>query len=280
MLNGAASSEKLSSIVMIQCVGSRDEKHPYCSRICCTQAVKNALRVRERFPDSSIYVLYKDVRTYGLKEDFYQQAREAGVVFIHYDEDKMPMVTRENGALKVVVHDPILQEDIAIAPDMVVLSSGVEANEDNEELAKMLKVPLNSEGFYLEAHVKLRPVDFATEGVFVAGMAHCPKCIDEAISQAEAAAARAATIISKNKYYAEATVSSVNEDLCAGCGVCSALCPYEAITIQEKDGKRVSKVNEALCKGCGTCVAACTSGAMVQYGFTRRQIMAMVEAFK
>ncbi len=140
----------------------------------------------------------------------------------------------------------------------------------------MLKVPLNSDGYFLEAHVKLRPVDFATEGIFVAGLAHSPKFIDEAIAQAFATAARAATILSKDKYYAEATIAHVNEELCVGCGLCSNLCPYEAVEIQVKEGKRVSQVNEALCKGCGTCVAACASGAMDQYGFTKRQILGMI----
>ena len=268
----------LSSIVMIQCIGSRDEKHPYCSRICCMQAVKNALKILELNPEVNIYVLYKDVRTYGLKEEFYKKAREAGVVFIRYDDELKPDLKLSNGKLNISIWEPILREKIEITPDLVVLANGVEPHKDNERLAKMLKVPLNSEGFFLEAHVKLRPVDFATEGIFVAGMAHNPKGIDEAISQAEAAAARAATIICDKKYYAEATISYVNEELCAGCGLCSALCPYEAVQLITEDSKRKSKVNEALCKGCGTCVAACPSGAMEQYGFTKQQIIAMVEA--
>ncbi|MEO0096287.1 MAG: 4Fe-4S binding protein, partial [candidate division WOR-3 bacterium] len=184
----------------------------------------------------------------------------------------------EDGRLKIKVFEPILKEELVIESDLVVLSAGIIAQPDNAELAKMLKVPLNSDGFFLEAHVKLRPVDFATEGVFVAGMAHSPMTIAEAIIQAQAATARAATILSNKKYYAEATISSVNEELCAGCGMCGALCPYEAIVYKEKDGKKISSVNEALCKGCGTCVASCPSGAMTQYGFTKKQIMAMVEA--
>ena len=268
-----------SSVVMLQCIGSRDEKHPYCSRICCMQAVKNALRLLEENPEMNVYVLYKDVRTYGLKEDFYHKAREAGIIFIRYDDEHKPELRRTvDGRLMMSVFEPILQESIELAPDLIVLSTGIEPNKDSEHLAKMLKVPLNSEGFFLEAHVKLRPVDFATEGIFVAGLAHNPKAIDEAISQAEAAAARAATILANDKYYAEATVSYVNEELCAGCGMCSALCPYEAIEILTADGKRKSKVNEVLCKGCGTCVAACPSGAMEQYGFTKKQIFAMLEA--
>ncbi len=267
------------NIVMLQCIGSRDEQHPYCSRICCMQAVKNALRILEVNPLANIYVLYKDVRTYGLKEDFYHKAREAGIIFVRYDDEHKPGLHRTvDGRLMMSVFEPILQESIELAPDLIVLSTGIEPNKDSEHLAKMLKVPLNSEGFFLEAHVKLRPVDFATEGIFVAGLAHNPKTIDEAIGQAEAASARASTILAYDKYYAEATISCVNEELCAGCGVCSALCPYEAIELTAVDGKRKSKVNEALCKGCGTCVAACPSGAMEQYGFTKQQVFAMLDA--
>ncbi|MDI6839695.1 MAG: FAD-dependent oxidoreductase [bacterium] len=268
----------LSSVVMIQCVGSRDDSHQYCSRICCSQAVKNSLRLLEINPDASIYVLYRDVRTYGLKEDFYRKAREAGVVFIRYDDESKPELRRANGKLMISVFEPILNEKLEIVPDLVVLSNGVEPEKENEKLAKLLKVPLNSEGFFLEAHVKLRPVDFATEGIFVAGMAHSPKCIDETINQAEAAAARASTIIANKKYSAEAAISQVNEELCAGCGVCSGLCPYEAIEMVVKEGKRSSKVNEALCKGCGSCASACPSGAMQQQGFRSEQLSAMVIA--
>ncbi len=268
------------TVVMIQCIGSRDDEHPYCSRMCCSQAVKNSLKLLEIYPEINIYVLYRDVRTYAFKEDFYRKAREAGVVFIRYDGDSKPLLQSKNGKLHISLLEPILQEEIEIIPDLVVLSTGIEPEKDNKNLAKMLKVPLNNEGFFLEAHVKLRPVDFATEGIFVAGMAHSPKCVEETISQAEASAARAATIIAHNKYYAEAAISHVDEELCAGCGVCSVLCPYEAIQIVTEDMKRKSKVNEALCKGCGTCVAACPSGAMDQYGFTKNQISAMIAALK
>ncbi|UCG91132.1 MAG: FAD-dependent oxidoreductase [candidate division WOR-3 bacterium] len=266
------------TIVMIQCVGSRDDRHPYCSRVCCSQATKNALRFLEINPEANIYVLYRDVRTYSFKEDFYRKAREAGVIFIRYDNDSKPKLEVENGKLEIAFFEPILNEEIKFSTDLIVLSTGIVPRRDNQELAKKLKVPLNSDGFFLEAHVKLRPVDFATEGIFVAGLAHSPKCIDESISQAEAAVGRAATILSHTKYYAEATVSYVDEERCAGCGVCSALCPYEAIQMITEDTKRKSKVNEALCKGCGTCVAACPSGAMEQYGFSRKQILTMVEA--
>ena len=269
----------LKSVVMIQCVGSRDNGHPYCSRRCCSQAIKNSLKILEENPKAKIYVLYRDIRTYGFKEDFYSKARESGVMFIRYSDDKKPLLQNNNGSLNIATFEPVLQKNIEIHPDVVVLSTGIVPNNDNG-IAKMLKVPLNSDGYFLEAHVKLRPVDFATEGIFIAGLAHSPKFISEAICQAEAAAARASTILASEKYHAEATISHVDKDLCVGCGLCSSLCPYEAIEIVAEDGKRRSKVNEALCKGCGTCVAACPSGAMDQYGFTKRQIMSMIEAMK
>jgi heterodisulfide reductase subunit A len=268
------------TIVMIQCVGSRDDGHPYCSRVCCGQAVKNSLRLLEINPEVNINILYKDIRTYGFKEDFYTKAREAGAIFIRYDDDSKPELQLSDGKLTISVFEPILQELIEINPDLVVLSAGIEPLEKNDDLAKMLKVPLNNEGFFLEAHVKLRPVDFATEGIFLAGMAHGPQYINETLAQAEAAAARATKIISNKKYYGEAAISHVDEDLCAGCGICSALCPYEAIEIIKEDGRKKSKINEALCKGCGTCASACPSGAMDQYGFTKEQIMAMINAIK
>jgi heterodisulfide reductase subunit A len=270
----------LQSVVMIQCVGSRDDTHLYCSRRCCSQAVKNSLKLLSMNPKAKIYVLYRDIRTYGFKEDFYTEARERGVLFVRYDTTRKPTVHNGDGSLKVAAFDPIVQRKVEIKPDLLVLSAGIIPNTDNERVAKMLKVPLNSDGYFLEAHVKLRPVDFATEGIFVAGLAHSPKFIGEAITQAEASAARASTILANKKYYAEATVSHVDEELCVGCGLCSSLCPYEAIEIKLKEGKRVSKVNEALCKGCGTCVAACASGAMDQYGFTKRQIMNMISTLK
>ena len=273
-------TSNLKSVVMIQCVGSRDNNgNPYCSRVCCTQAIKNSLKLLELNPKTKIYILYREVRTYGFKENFYTKARESGVMFIRYDNDRKPIVENSDGSLSVSLFEPVLQKDIEIHPDLVVLSTGIEPN-NNDEIAKMLKVPLNSDGYFLEAHVKLRPVDFATEGVFVAGLAHSPKFITETICQAGAAAARASTILASDKYYTEATVSHVDEDICVGCGICSGLCPYEAIEIVSEDGKRKSKVNEALCKGCGTCVAACPSGAMDQYGFTKNQIMSMIEAIK
>lgn len=279
--NSGPGVDTLRSVVMIQCVGSRSSDHPYCSRRCCAQAVKNALKLRAANSNAQIFILYRDVRMYGFKEAYYTRARRAGIMFVRYDGDREPVVSRNGDLLEVRFHEPVLAQDVIVHPNIVVLSSGIIPNHDNDELAKILKVPLNKDGYFLEAHVKLRPVDFATEGIFVAGLAHSPKFISETVCQAQAAAARASTILAQDTYYAEATVSEVNEELCAGCGMCNSVCPYEAIEMRIDDnGERHSHINEALCKGCGTCVAACPSGAIEQWGFTKKQIMAMVDAVR
>jgi len=277
MVSGKLEVNNQNSMVMIQCVGSRNDKHPYCSRICCSEAVKNALKIKQLNKKANIYILYRDMRTYGFKEDYYQRAREEGVIFIRYEEGQEPEVRKGKEKLEVLVKDLILKENLLINADLVVLSTGIISSEDGGELAQMLKVPLNEDGFFLEAHVKLRPVDFATEGIFLCGLAHSPKFIEESISQANAAISRACTILAKDKILAEGIVVSVNEDICSGCGICEVLCHYSAIEIDEQD--KVAKINAALCKGCGTCCAACPSGALDLKGFRRKQILSMIKAF-
>jgi len=277
MVSGKLEVNTQNSMVMIQCVGSRNDKHPYCSRICCSEAVKNALKIKQLNKKANIYILYRDMRTYGFKEDYYQRAREEGVIFIRYEEGQEPEVRKGKEKLEVLVKDLILKENLLINADLVVLSTGIISSEDGGELAQMLKVPLNEDGFFLEAHVKLRPVDFATEGIFLCGLAHSPKFIEESISQANAAISRACTILAKDKILAEGIVVSVNEDICSGCGICEVLCHYSAIEIDEQD--KVAKINAALCKGCGTCCAACPSGALDLKGFRRKQILSMIKAF-
>ena len=268
------------SLVMIQCVGSRNSERPYCSRVCCSQSIKNALKLKEIKPEMNIYVLYRDMRTYGFKEIYYEEARRRGVIFIRYDLDEKPevKVVREGDLLllKVKVYDPILDEQLFINADILALGTATTPSTEIRELSQFYKVPLNEDGFFVEAHVKLRPVDFATEGVFMCGLAHGPKFIEESIAQAKAAASRAATILAKDTVMAEGIVASVNENICSGCGICEALCPYSAITVDKTE--RVAKVNEALCKGCGTCCAACSSGAAQQRGFRRDQLSAMITA--
>ena len=270
------------TIVMIQCVGSREKDRPYCSRVCCIDAVKNAIKVKEKHPDAEIYIIYRDMRTYGINEKYYEKARELGIIFIRYNVEDKPKVKKGKNNLEVNVKDLILNENLTIHTDFLVLSAAMIPREDNEVIAKYLKVPINEDGFFLEAHVKLRPVDFATEGVFLAGIAHSPKSISESISQSYGAASRALTIISKDKFTSEATVASVNEDLCCGCGICESTCSYGAIERVKKviDGQErlVSHVNEGLCKGCGSCSSACPSGAIEQKGFKKNQILSMVDA--
>jgi heterodisulfide reductase subunit A len=264
------------SIVMIQCVGSRDANHEYCSRVCCTQAVKNALRIKEKNSQAEIYVLFKDMRTYGFREDYYTKASEMGVKFILYDDENRPVVKDEDG-LVVETTDPVLNKVVKIKPDKVVLSIGMEPREENIELAKMLKVPLSKDGFFLEAHMKLRPLDFATDGIFLCGAAHSPKFVNECISQASGAAARACTILSKSEIKAEGIVSQVNEELCFGCGICVLNCPYNAVELDEETQK--AKVVSALCKGCGVCGATCPKHAIVMCHFTDEQVKAQIDAF-
>ena len=258
------------SIVMIQCVGARTSEKPNCSRICCGQAIKNALKIKQVSPDTEVCILYKDIRTYGFKEDYYREAATKGIMFVNYDDESTPRVVNDNGQLKVVFWEPVVKQKIEVSPDAVVLSAATVSNPDNKHLAELLKVPLTRDGFFLEAHMKLRPVDFATDGVFLCGMAHWPKFIDESISQACAAAARAATILSKKTLDVEGIVSFVDESLCIGCGLCISICPYSAIS---KDEKGLARVNEVLCKGCGTCAASCPMRAIMMHQFTDEQLI-------
>jgi heterodisulfide reductase subunit A-like polyferredoxin len=271
----------LKNVVMIQCVGSRNGDRPYCSRICCSEAIKNALNLKALSPETNIYILYRDIRTYGFKEDYYEKAREAGILFIRFDPEREPRLETEGDGLWVMTHEPILHDDLRIQTDLLVLSPGIVAPlEANERLSKMLKVPLNADGFFLEAHMKLRPVDFATEGIFLAGLAHSPKSIEESLSQANAAVARALTYLSKTHLETIGTVSEVDEMKCNGCGLCENICPYQAIEIISKrtgvGEKEVAQVNKTLCKGCGACAASCRSGSIDLKGFTNEGIVAQI----
>ncbi len=270
------------SVVMIQCVGSRDEERPYCSRICCSEAVKNALKLKEISPETNVCVAYRDVRTYGFRESYYTKARELGVRFMRYETDRKPEVSQNGDGLSVEVYDQSLKIPIEISADLVVLSAGLVADEGNEELAQFLKVPLNKDKFFLEAHMKLRPVDFATEGVYLCGLAHSAKAIDESIIQAQATASRAATVLSKDSIELEATISQVIDENCDGCAYCVEPCPYQAITLIEymREGsvKKTVDVNESACKGCGCCMATCPKKGVLVKGFTLEQIGAQVNA--
>ncbi|MBN2443397.1 MAG: FAD-dependent oxidoreductase [Spirochaetales bacterium] len=262
------------TVVMIQCVGSREKDHQYCSRVCCASAIKNSIHIKTLNPAAQIYVLYRDIRSYGFREQEYGKAREMGITFIRYDLDEKPRVELNGNQVDVTVTDPVLQQRLRISPDLLVLNSRIDSNPDNEDLAKMFKVPLNQNKFFLEAHVKLRPVEFATDGVFVCGLAHYPKDVEEAVSQARAAAGRAATILSKDSIQAEGKIAYVNNRRCVGCAACVTVCAYNAITLDEEKG--VAVINEALCKGCGTCAATCRGSAINLKGFKDEQILEML----
>ncbi len=267
------------AVAIIQCVGSRNEEHPNCSRICCSTAMANALKIREEHPETSVYILFRDIRTFGFAEENYNEAARQGVTFLRYDPESPPRVTAEGDGIVVEVDEQFIEETIAIRPDYVVLNAAVHPNPDNKDLAQKLKVPQNKEGFFLEAHMKLRPVDFATDGIFLCGLAHSPRLIDESISQALAAAAKVNTVLSKSFIEAEGVVSVVDEDKCIGCGRCEELCEYGAPRLEEvSPGVFKSKVNEALCKGCGSCVVECCSRAIRAKHFRSDQIITMIEA--
>ncbi|MDP1991365.1 MAG: NAD(P)-binding protein [Syntrophales bacterium] len=265
------------SVVMIQCVGSRTAERPWCSRYCCSEAIKNALKLKEADPTREVTVIYRDIRTFGLKEDYYKAAREADVRFVRYDEERKPEVKAAGDKIAVSVFDPILNEQVEIRADLLALSVGTVPNPVNAEIGKMLKVPTNQDGFFLEAHVKLRPVDFATDGVFMCGMAHAPKFSDESITQANAAVSRACTILTKDFIEAEGKTAYVNKERCMACGLCEANCPFSAIAVDEKEGAAV--VNTVLCKGCGVCTASCRMNAADLNGFNNEEVLAQIGSF-
>jgi heterodisulfide reductase subunit A len=261
------------NVVMVQCAGSRNEERAYCSRICCSMAVKNALKIKESDPSANIFVLYRDIRTYGFREKYYKQAREAGVIFIRYDRAAPPVVTNENG-LRVSLRSPDFPEPIEIEADNVVLSTGVDAAEGNRRLADMLKVPVNADGFFVEAHLKLRPVEFATEGIYLCGLAHSPKHLDENISQARAAASRASVVLSKAYLEVGAQVSRVDQSKCISCMTCAKVCPYGAPTV---NADRKAEIIAAKCMGCGICAAECPACAIQLNHFVSRQFKDMLD---
>jgi len=269
------SLEDVGTAVFIQCVGSRIPERPYCSKVCCTQSIKSALKLKEINPKKDVFILYRDMRPYGLREDLYRDARSAGIGFIRYDADKDLNVTNGDDGLKVSFSDRVLKRMMDIRPDLLVLASAVVPPVENP-LAQLYKVPLNADGFFAEAHVKLRPVDFATDGVFVCGLAHAPKPIDESITQAQAAAARAVTVLAMENIKLGGIISQIQPELCSGCLGCINVCPFGAIDFDAR--KFVAEVNPALCKGCGACSAVCPSEAPELMGFDNNQLYAQIKS--
>lgn len=264
-----------TSIVMIQCVGSREEPHLYCSRVCCSQAIKNALKIKEKNPRVNIYILYRDIMTYGFQEEYYTKAREAGVIFIRYNMNSKPQLKIDGNKLEVKVTDPILNKKMVINPDLVVLSVGM-VPESNDSLAKILNVPLDEDGFFKEANVKFRPVEFLRDGIFVCGLAHSPRSIKESITQATAAAGKAAVLLSQENILSRKHIAEVNERWCSGCEICISSCPYEARVMDEQ--KKIARVIAILCRGCGVCAAVCPNGATKLKGYEDKQILSVIDA--
>jgi heterodisulfide reductase subunit A len=270
------------SLVMVQCVGCRQEDRNYCSRVCCSQAIKNALKLKEIKPDMDITILYRDMRTYGFKEDYYREASEKDVKFIRYEPQDKPQIEaiEEDGkpVLRITATDPILGKRLALDADLVALAAAVIPSPANHEISKLFKVALNPDGFFQEAHVKLRPVDFAADGVFLCGTAHYPKHITEAISQAFGAAGRAATILTKDSVVASGAVCEVNEGDCVSCGACISVCNYGAIEFVDTPKGKKARVNPILCKGDGLCNSRCPAGAIRLKHFTDEEVFCQIDA--
>jgi heterodisulfide reductase subunit A-like polyferredoxin len=274
LLNKTQDIGEWKNVVMIQCVGSRNEENPNCSRICCQQAIKNALAIKERNPNTNVFILHRDIRTYGFLEDYYRKSREVGIHYLRFPEGEQPLVEEANGNLSVTLKDLTLGREMRLNPDKLILSTGVVAG-DTEELANILKVPVTGERFFLEAHVKLRPVDTQSDGIFICGMAHSPRLIDECISQALAAASRACCLLSEDSIEVGGVVAKVDPELCAACLVCVRACPYE-IPFINQDG--VSEIDISKCHGCGVCAAECPAKAITLSHYEDSQILAQIDA--
>ena len=266
---------ELTSVVMIQCVGSRNEENENCSRICCQNAVKNALLIRKQNPDAQVFVLYRDIRTYGLLEDYYMEARKQGVIFIRFDKDTPPAVKAASDGMLVTVKDHILQQDVEIRADLLALSAGMTAT-DTQEMSNIMKLNRNPEGFFIEAHVKLRPVDMPSEGVFLCGTAHGPKLISETIAQAQAAASRATTFLAQDAIKLSAITAKVDVEHCVKCLTCVRSCPFGVPEFNTE--KKEIEINEALCHGCGVCTAVCPRQVIGLSFYEDEQLICKIDA--
>jgi heterodisulfide reductase subunit A len=282
IVDGDERLSRCDSLVMIQCVGCRNEERNYCSRVCCGQSIKNALELRAVRPDMDIYILYRDMRSYGFKEDFYREASEKNVRFVRYARDDKPEVqaVEKEGrkVLRVAVTDQVLGKRLLIDADMLQLAAAVVPSSTSTDVAKLFKVALSPDGFFQEAHVKLRPVDAAVDGIFLCGTAHYPKHITETISQAYGAAGRAATVLIQDSVTASGAVCEVNESACETCGACISLCTYGAIEFAETPRGKKATVNPILCKGDGLCTSRCPTGAIYLKHFNDEEILSQIDA--
>jgi heterodisulfide reductase subunit A len=271
------------TLVMIQCVGCRQEERNYCARVCCSHAIKNALGLKALSPQADVFILYRDMRTYGFREDFYREAADRDVRFVRWEPEQRPEVEAAldgegKPVLRVAVADPVLGRRLAIDADLLVLSAGVVPAADSAEVARLFKVALSPDGFFQEAHVKLRPVDFAADGVFLCGAAHYPKHLSEAISQAHGAAGRAVTLLAQDTVRASGSVCEVTEEDCLACGACITACTYGAITLHETARGKTARVNPVLCKGDGLCNTKCPTCAISLKHYTNEAIFAQIDA--
>ena len=273
--------KKAKTIAFIQCVGSRIPERMYCSKVCCSHSVENAIKLKEMNPDMDIYIIYRDIRTYGKREDLYKKARDAGISFIRYALDDLPKVEDAEHRIRITVKDQVLQGPVEIVADILTLASAIVPH-DNTPLAQLYKVALNAEGFFSQAHVKMRPVDCATYGIFLAGMCQYPKPFEDCIAQGLASSSRASTILSRDKLQLESIISQPVDENCDGCAFCIEPCPFNAITLleymKEGDVKKTVEVNEVLCQGCGSCMATCPKQGINVAGFSMDQLGAQVEA--
>ncbi len=278
LMAGELKAGEMDTAVFIQCVGSREPDRPYCSRLCCSHSIESALELKELNPEMNVYILNRDIRTYGDREELYKKAREMGVMFIRYSYDEKPEVVFKDGRIVVKAEDKIIGRVLEIETDLLTLATSIIPNK-NIQLAQNFKVAMDEDGFYVERHAKLGPSEFATDGVFLCGLAHYPKPIDESIAQAKAASSRAVTLLAQGTVSTNGEIASVNQNNCSGCGTCVSVCPYSAPSFLE-EGRMAGKadINAALCKGCGLCVASCRSGAIGLKGFDNEQIFSMISA--
>ena len=266
---------KPATVVMIQCIGSRNDAHPYCNRICCSEAITNAIKIKEQNPDTQVLILNRDIMTYGFKEQYYTRARELGVLFQRFEAAQAPQVVANDKNLTVTVADPALPGKLEIEADLLVLSTGYIA-ENNQALAKMLSLELTADGFFKEMDTKFRPVDTVIDGIFITGLANAPRGLSEKVIEAQAAAQRAANILSREKIESGRVVSQVDARRCSCCGICVEVCPFKARYLDEEN--KVAVVRDTLCQGCGICATACPNSAAKLRSLKDKQVFTMIEA--
>jgi heterodisulfide reductase subunit A len=271
-------AKQIKRVTMIQCVGSREPENLYCSRVCCTAAIKNSLKLKNINPDAQISVLYRDIRTFGLKETYYLKARQQGVRFYRFEIEKKPQVVAQDNTLAISVFDAQLQAPVQLQADLLILSAAIRPHEESRQLAEVMRLALDEDGFFMEAHPKLRPLDFATPGFYLCGLAQGPNFAGESIVQARGAVSRAVMVLSKKEIVAEGMINRVDVSLCRACGECENACCFEAISIKDTpQGRKQAVVTEALCTGCGVCNVVCPTGAASLSHFKDDQIEGMIK---